>query len=176
MQLFNGTLRCLQGLHTAKFNVKFLAQTYGVPNKSSSCLAGQNRCYANANTTAIAMSSEQFDAPTSDASKTPLITAHGLFGSKQNWRSVSRAIAKETHRRVSHEIDFLFAILSQNVQCFAGLCGGFTQSWRQSTYRHTRLSRHDGGHQRLHGRQFDQKDKFDGSQYGRTCCHALCFN
>ncbi|XP_034490413.1 protein ABHD11 [Drosophila innubila] len=99
MQLFNGTLRCLQGLHTAKFNVKFVAQTYGATNKTSSCfLAGQQRRYAN--TPAIAMSSEQFDAPTSDASKTPLITAHGLFGSKQNWRSVSRAIAKETHRRI----------------------------------------------------------------------------
>ncbi|KAM8720763.1 hypothetical protein ACLKA7_006752 [Drosophila subpalustris] len=98
MQLFNGTLRCLQSLHAAKFNAKLVAQSYGATNKSSSCLAGQQRNYASV--PPIAMSSEQFDAPTSDASKTPLITAHGLFGSKQNWRSVSRAIARETHRRV----------------------------------------------------------------------------
>lgn len=89
MQLFSETLRCLRVLHTAKFNVKFAANTLGF----SSC-----RQYANI--PAIIMSSEQFDGPTTDASKSPLITAHGLFGSKQNWRSVSRAIAKDTNRRV----------------------------------------------------------------------------
>ncbi|KAH8387237.1 hypothetical protein KR093_005746, partial [Drosophila rubida] len=58
------------------------------------------RHYAISKATPIAMSFELFVTPNTDVRKSPLIIMHGLFGSKQNWRSVGRAIARETNRRV----------------------------------------------------------------------------
>ncbi|KAH8395691.1 hypothetical protein KR222_009524 [Zaprionus bogoriensis] len=93
MQLLSGTLRCLQVLRRTKLSVDFV-----VPSNAAAGRCLNRRHYANV--PPIAMSSEQFEGPTPDASRSPLITLHGLFGSKQNWRSVSRALARHTNRRI----------------------------------------------------------------------------
>ncbi|EDW63009.1 sn-1-specific diacylglycerol lipase ABHD11 [Drosophila virilis] len=98
MQLLNGTLRCFQALHAAKLNLKCLIRPYPAAARCNRCVEQHSRHYANV--PALALSHDQFDGPTPDASRSPLITMHGLFGSKQNWRSVSRALAKQTNRRV----------------------------------------------------------------------------
>ncbi|TDG39732.1 hypothetical protein AWZ03_013847 [Drosophila navojoa] len=92
MQLLNETLRCLPKSGATKSYIQCLLSA------GRAAVGHQHRHYASI--PAIAMSHEQFDGPTPDASRSPLITMHGLFGSKQNWRSISRALAKQTNRRV----------------------------------------------------------------------------
>ncbi|EDV92051.1 protein ABHD11 [Drosophila grimshawi] len=100
MQLLNGALRCLQAVHAAKLNAtKCLVSTHPA-TQCLGCVALQQRRHYAEHVPAIAMAHEQFDGPTPDATRQPLITMHGLFGSKQNWRSVSKALAKQTNRRV----------------------------------------------------------------------------
>ncbi|SPP78387.1 protein ABHD11 [Drosophila guanche] len=48
----------------------------------------------------IDMSFELFEGQTSDPSQAPLITMHGLFGSKQNWRGISKALVQRTNRKI----------------------------------------------------------------------------
>ncbi|XP_023175930.1 protein ABHD11 [Drosophila hydei] len=93
MQLLNESLRCLSTCGATKSFFKCSA------NVSPAAVRYQYRRHY-ANVPAIAMSHEQFDGSAPDASRSPLITMHGLFGSKQNWRSISRALAKQTNRRV----------------------------------------------------------------------------
>lgn len=101
MQLVNGTLRCLRVLRS-KLNVQLVANNnVQVVASNSNCVFHQHRSYANAS--AVAISTEKFDGPTTDPSRSPLITFHGLFGSKQNWRSISKSLATKVNRRVRTE-------------------------------------------------------------------------
>ncbi|KAH8287293.1 hypothetical protein KR054_005379 [Drosophila jambulina] len=50
----------------------------------------------------------------------PLITMHGLFGSKQNWRGISRALVRKIPRKVSVSLQFsLFLSLTVSFQIYA---------------------------------------------------------
>ncbi|KAH8276099.1 hypothetical protein KR044_002167 [Drosophila immigrans] len=91
MQLFNGTLRCLQAA-LQHHPVQYASHVYAATRAPR----GQ-RHYI---TAPIAMSYEEFNTPNTDPQKPPLIILHGLFGCKQNWRSVSKALASKTNRRI----------------------------------------------------------------------------
>uniref|UniRef100_A0A1B0ASW5 sn-1-specific diacylglycerol lipase ABHD11 n=1 Tax=Glossina palpalis gambiensis TaxID=67801 RepID=A0A1B0ASW5_9MUSC len=52
------------------------------------------------NIQAIDMSYDVFETKNSDNNLSPLIIMHGLFGSKQNWRGVGRALASKMNRKV----------------------------------------------------------------------------
>lgn len=129
MQLVNGTLRCLRVLRS-KLNVQLVVNNnVQVGANGFNSHFNQQRSYASAS--AVAISTEQFDGPTTDPSRSPLVTFHGLFGSKQNWRSISKSLAAKTNRRVRSES------LSLQIQChfhdyefLSDLYGRSTQSWR----------------------------------------------
>lgn len=170
MQLLNGTLRCLQLLRN-KLNVQ------GVISKNApicNSLLHQHRHYSSAS--AVAISTEQFDGPSTDASKSPLITFHGLFGSKQNWRSVSKALAGKTNRRVStfdaasDPVNYSFFYYN----AFSDLYGRSTQSWRQPACQHPRLGWNDCGHTWVHAVQINTQNLSDGPQHGWSFRDALC--
>uniref|UniRef100_A0A1A9UUX9 sn-1-specific diacylglycerol lipase ABHD11 n=1 Tax=Glossina austeni TaxID=7395 RepID=A0A1A9UUX9_GLOAU len=48
----------------------------------------------------IDMSYDVFESKNADNNLSPLIIMHGLFGSKQNWRGVGRALASKMNRKV----------------------------------------------------------------------------
>lgn len=52
------------------------------------------------NIQAIDMSYDVFESKNPDINLSPLIIMHGLFGSKQNWRGVGRALASKMNRKV----------------------------------------------------------------------------
>uniref|UniRef100_A0A1B0FI27 sn-1-specific diacylglycerol lipase ABHD11 n=1 Tax=Glossina morsitans morsitans TaxID=37546 RepID=A0A1B0FI27_GLOMM len=52
------------------------------------------------NIQAIDMSYDVFESKNPDNNLSPLIIMHGLFGSKQNWRGVGRALASKMNRKV----------------------------------------------------------------------------
>lgn len=170
MQLLNGTLRCLQLLRT-KLNVHGVI-TKNVPIVDK--LLHQHRHYSSAS--AVALSTEQFDGPSTDASKTPLITFHGLFGSKQNWRSVSKALAGKTNRRVSRSNADSYPVnySSFYYNFFSDLHGRSTQSWRQSARKHPRLGWDDCRHTGVHAIQLNKQDLSNGPQHGWPRRYALC--
>ncbi|XP_068159464.1 sn-1-specific diacylglycerol lipase ABHD11 isoform X1 [Drosophila tropicalis] len=68
------------------------------------CMLGKHtRRYASEqepNLEPIVMSTDVFDGPKLDVTQPPLITMHGLFGSKQNWRGISKALSQKTNRRI----------------------------------------------------------------------------
>ncbi|XP_060663093.1 protein ABHD11 [Drosophila nasuta] len=101
MQLFNGTLRCLlqaahrPGKYAAHLSAAAAATATRAPQQQ-----WQRHYSLSADPAPIAMAYEMFETPNTDTNKPPLMIMHGLFGSKQNWRSVGRAIASKTNRRV----------------------------------------------------------------------------
>lgn len=48
----------------------------------------------------INMAYNVFEGSNTDAARPPLIIMHGLFGSKQNWRAVGRALEAKTNRKI----------------------------------------------------------------------------
>ncbi|XP_030382000.1 protein ABHD11 [Scaptodrosophila lebanonensis] len=81
MQLFVKSLRFLR-------NGKFLTRTLTTEQNYAQQVE------------AVPLSSELFEGPKTDANTAPLITMHGLFGSKQNWRGISKALTSKTDRRI----------------------------------------------------------------------------
>jgi len=65
-----------------------------------------------------------FDLYTGENPETrpPLVTYHGLFGSKQNWRGISRALVRKVPRKVGHLA--LHGFTSYNIKEFLpiGVC------------------------------------------------------
>ncbi|ALC48398.1 CG2059 [Drosophila busckii] len=49
---------------------------------------------------AIQMAFDKFEGSNVDTGLTPVITMHGMFGSKQNWRGLSRALTQKTKRSI----------------------------------------------------------------------------
>ena len=56
----------------------------------------------------IQMAYNVFETENTQKSKPPLMIMHGLFGSKQNWRNVCRALALNTNRKANTHYNFLF--------------------------------------------------------------------
>ncbi|KAI8116000.1 hypothetical protein FF38_01109 [Lucilia cuprina] len=48
----------------------------------------------------VEMACNVFEGKHTDNSKAPLMIMHGLFGSKQNWRAVSRSLESKTNRKI----------------------------------------------------------------------------
>ncbi|XP_075152139.1 sn-1-specific diacylglycerol lipase ABHD11 [Haematobia irritans] len=48
----------------------------------------------------VKMAYNVFEGPSTDISRPPLIIMHGLFGLKQNWRAVGKALQAKTSRRI----------------------------------------------------------------------------
>lgn len=50
---------------------------------------------------AVRLAYETIDATTDGEKLLPLVILHGLFGSKQNWRTLAKLFHKETGRQVT---------------------------------------------------------------------------
>ncbi|XP_055911751.1 protein ABHD11 [Eupeodes corollae] len=50
--------------------------------------------------TPIKMAVNVFESKTTDPNASPLLIMHGLFGSKQNWRGISKALESKTNRKI----------------------------------------------------------------------------
>jgi pimeloyl-ACP methyl ester carboxylesterase len=72
---------------------------------------------------------EKYDSPSASSSQDPVVITHGIFGSKQNWRSLSKAFAKETNRPVytldlrnhgasPHGEDMTYATMAEDILAF----------------------------------------------------------
>lgn len=48
----------------------------------------------------ILLKHERYDTNSSDTGKTPIVVYHGLFGSKTNWRTLSKVMTQKTNRIV----------------------------------------------------------------------------
>ncbi|KWU42475.1 alpha/beta-hydrolase [Rhodotorula sp. JG-1b] len=48
----------------------------------------------------VLLSSEKHAAPSSSSSQAPVVVLHGLFGSKQNWRSLAKGMAQRLERDI----------------------------------------------------------------------------
>ncbi|XP_073825394.1 sn-1-specific diacylglycerol lipase ABHD11 [Musca autumnalis] len=57
------------------------------------------RAYSD-NVAPVTMAYNVFDGKNTDTSQPPFVIMHGLFGSKQNWRAVGKALQAKTNRKV----------------------------------------------------------------------------
>ena len=61
------------------------------------------RLYSSSTSKTLPLSFTKYDIPTKDkliSRKQPLIICHGLFGSKQNWRSLAKSISLQCNCEV----------------------------------------------------------------------------
>jgi len=56
---------------------------------------------------AVRLAYESIDATTDGENLPPLVILHGLFGSKQNWRTLAKLFQRETGRQVLPSHAFL---------------------------------------------------------------------
>lgn len=61
----------------------------------------------------VRLALDKYAAPSSDA-KEPLVVLHGLYGSKQNWRSLARGMAQRLNRDI-------LTLVSSTCACFLRL-------------------------------------------------------
>ncbi|KAJ3046673.1 hypothetical protein HK097_000642 [Rhizophlyctis rosea] len=72
---------------------------------------------------------DHYPPKTTNTSSTPLVICHGLFGSKQNWRSISKTLAQRLHKDVyaldmrnhgesSHHPEHNYAAMAKDVTDF----------------------------------------------------------
>lgn len=48
----------------------------------------------------VQLASDKYAAPAGSSAAEPLVVLHGLYGSKQNWRSLARAMAQKLQRDI----------------------------------------------------------------------------
>lgn len=92
-------------------------------------------------TTPVPLSYDKYPAQTRATSKAPLLIAHGLFGSKQNWRSLGKALSS----RLGRDVYALVSLQTMQIYImYLNSCSlGPSQSRRQPAHRGTYL-RSDG--------------------------------
>ena len=60
---------------------------------------------------AVRLAYESIDATTDGEKLPPLVILHGLFGSKQNWRTLAKLFHRETGRQVdNHHVLFIYIL------------------------------------------------------------------
>lgn len=67
---------------------------------SSSKLKFLQRAYFSSDINPVKMAVNVFESKTTDPNASPLMIMHGLFGSKQNWRGISKALESKTKRKI----------------------------------------------------------------------------
>jgi len=48
----------------------------------------------------VSLSHTIYEPPNKNSSDVPFLITHGLLGSKQNWNSIAKVVARDTNRKV----------------------------------------------------------------------------
>ena len=65
----------------------------------------------------VLLSSEKHAAPSSSSSQAPVVVLHGLFGSKQNWRSLAKGMAQRLERDIITLVRLAFCAVQVGIKC-----------------------------------------------------------
>lgn len=71
-----------------------------VATRAGPCLSLSRRTFATQYHEVVDLDYTKFSPDNSKSSKPPLVICHGLFGSKQNWKSLARAFTKRLNTDV----------------------------------------------------------------------------